>query len=94
MDFKRALVRVLKGTFCKLIGRLSDAKRAYIEIDIVKYCYKIRFLVRVLLFPFCFYFLLFELPFFLTFWRIKVGFRNSLCEVEDKKSGVKWSIWF
>ena len=43
MDFKRALVRLLKGTFCKLIGRLLEAKRAYIEIEVVKYYYKIRF---------------------------------------------------
>ena len=32
MDFKRALVRPQKGTFCKSIGRLLEAKRACIEI--------------------------------------------------------------
>ena len=30
MDFKRALVRVLKGTFSKLKGRLYEAQRACI----------------------------------------------------------------
>ena len=34
MDFKRALVRVLKGTFCKLKGRLLEAKRACIGFDV------------------------------------------------------------
>jgi len=31
LDFKRALVRVLKGTFCKPKGRLLEAKRACIQ---------------------------------------------------------------
>ena len=52
-------------------------------MDVVKYYYKIRFSVRVLLFPFCFYFLLFELPFFQSFWCIKVGFKAHY---------VKWRI--
>jgi len=34
MDFKRALVRVLKGTFCKSIGRLLEAKRACIDFEL------------------------------------------------------------
>jgi len=33
LDFKRALVRVLKGTFCKSIGRLLEAKRACISFE-------------------------------------------------------------
>ena len=33
MDFKRALVRVLKGTFCKPIRRLLEAKRACIGFE-------------------------------------------------------------
>ena len=33
MDFKRALVRVLKGTFCKQKGRLLEAKRACIGFE-------------------------------------------------------------
>ena len=36
MDFKRALVRGLKGTFCKPIGRLFEAKRATIKNQDVK----------------------------------------------------------
>ena len=32
MDFKRALVRPQKGTFCKSIRHLLEAKRACIEI--------------------------------------------------------------
>jgi len=36
LDFKRALVRGLKGTFCKLIGRLFEAKRAAIKNQDVK----------------------------------------------------------
>ena len=31
MDFKRALVSVLKGIFCKPIRRLLEAKRACIQ---------------------------------------------------------------
>jgi len=31
LDFKRALVRVLKSTFCKSIKRLLEAKRAAIK---------------------------------------------------------------
>jgi len=31
LDFKRALVRLQKGTYCKPIGRLLEAKRAYIQ---------------------------------------------------------------
>ena len=34
MDFKRALVRVLKGTFSKLKGRLYEAKRACIGFGV------------------------------------------------------------
>jgi len=34
LDFKRALVRVLKGTFCKLIGRLLEAKRACVGFEL------------------------------------------------------------
>ena len=34
MDFKRALVRVLKGIFCKPKGRLLDAKRACIDFEL------------------------------------------------------------
>ena len=33
MDFKRALVRPQKGTYCKSIGRLLEAKRAYIGFE-------------------------------------------------------------
>jgi len=33
LDFKRALVRVLKGTFCKPIKRLLEAKRARIDFE-------------------------------------------------------------
>jgi len=33
LDFKRALVRGLKGTFCKPIGRLLEAKRACIGFE-------------------------------------------------------------
>jgi len=36
LDFKRALVRGLKGTFCKSIGRLLEAKRAAIKNQDVK----------------------------------------------------------
>jgi len=36
LDFKRALVRVLKGTFSKSIGRLLEAKRAAIKNQDVK----------------------------------------------------------
>ena len=36
MDFKRALVRGLKGIFCKPIGRLFEAKRATIKNQDVK----------------------------------------------------------
>ena len=34
MDFKRALVRVLKGTFCKSIRRLLEAKRACVGFEV------------------------------------------------------------
>ena len=34
MDFKRALVRALKGTYCKLIRRLLEAKRACIGFEL------------------------------------------------------------
>ena len=34
MDFKRALVRVLKGIFCKPKGRLLDAKRACVDFEL------------------------------------------------------------
>ena len=34
MDFKRALVRVLKGTFSKLKERLYEAKRACIGFEV------------------------------------------------------------
>ena len=34
MEFKRALVRVLKGIFCKSIGRLLEAKRACIDFEL------------------------------------------------------------
>ena len=34
LDFKRALVRVLKGTFCKSIGRLLEAKRACVGFEL------------------------------------------------------------
>jgi len=34
LDFKRALVRVLKGTFCKSIRRLLEAKRAYVGFEV------------------------------------------------------------
>ena len=34
MDFKRALIRALKGTFCKSIGRLLEAKRACIGFEL------------------------------------------------------------
>ena len=33
MYFKRALVRCLKGIFCKLKGRLQEAKRACIDFE-------------------------------------------------------------
>ena len=33
MDFKRALVSVLKGIFCKPIRRLLEAKRACIDFE-------------------------------------------------------------
>ena len=33
MDFKRALVRGLKGVFCKSIGRLLEAKKACIDFE-------------------------------------------------------------
>ena len=33
MDFKRALVRLLKGTYCKAIRRLLEAKRACISFE-------------------------------------------------------------
>ena len=36
MDFKRALVRPQKGTFCKPIGRLFEAKRAATKNQDVK----------------------------------------------------------
>jgi|GEM_PF-5467004 len=36
ISFKRALVRGLKGTFCKPIGRLLEAKRACIQNHDVK----------------------------------------------------------
>jgi len=34
LDFKRALVRGLKGTFCKSIGRLLEAKRACLGFEL------------------------------------------------------------
>jgi len=34
LDFKRALVTLLKGTFYKPIGRLLEAKRARIGIEV------------------------------------------------------------
>jgi len=34
LDFKRALVRGLKGIFCKSIGRLLEAKRACIGFEL------------------------------------------------------------
>ena len=34
MDFKRALVRGLKGTFCKSIRRLLEAKRACVDFEV------------------------------------------------------------
>ena len=34
MDFKRALVRVLKGIFCKPKGHLLDAKRACVDFEL------------------------------------------------------------
>ena len=33
LDFKRALIRVLKGAYCKSIRRLLEAKRAHISIE-------------------------------------------------------------
>jgi len=36
LDFKRALVRILKGTFCKPKERLLEAKRACIKNQDVK----------------------------------------------------------
>jgi len=36
LDFKRALVRPQKGTFCKPIGRLFEAKREAIKNQDVK----------------------------------------------------------
>ena len=33
MDFKRALIRPQKGTFCKSIGRLLEAKRACVDFE-------------------------------------------------------------
>jgi len=36
LDFKRALVRGLKGTFCKPIGRLLEAKKACIAFELHK----------------------------------------------------------
>ena len=34
MDFKRALVSLLKGTYCKSIRRLLEAKRAWIDFEV------------------------------------------------------------
>jgi len=34
LDFKRALVRPQKGTYCKSIGRLLEAKRACIGFEL------------------------------------------------------------
>jgi len=34
LDFKRALVKVLKGTFCKSIRRLLEAKRACVGFEV------------------------------------------------------------
>jgi len=34
LDFKRALVRALKGTFSKLKGRLYEAKRACVGFEV------------------------------------------------------------
>jgi len=34
LDFKRALVRVLKSTFCKSIRRLLEAKRACVGFEL------------------------------------------------------------
>jgi len=36
LDFKRALVRPQKGTYCKSIGHLLEAKRATIKNQYVK----------------------------------------------------------
>ena len=36
MDFKRALVRVLKSTFSKPKGRLYEAKRACVGFEVCK----------------------------------------------------------
>ena len=33
MDFKRALVRPQKGTYCNSIGRFLETKRAYIGYE-------------------------------------------------------------
>ena len=34
LDFKRALVGLQKGTFCKSIRRLLEAKRAWIDFEV------------------------------------------------------------
>jgi len=34
LDFKRALVRALKGIFCKSIKRLLEAKRACVGFEL------------------------------------------------------------
>jgi len=62
MDFKRALVRLQKGTFCKSIRRLLEAKRAYIRFELCENSLQIAFdkgiscLLKQLsyLFAFCF----------------------------------------
>jgi len=38
LDFKRALVRPQKGTFCKLIRHLLEAKRACISFEMHENC--------------------------------------------------------
>ena len=42
MDFKRALVRGLKGVFCKLKGRLLEAKKHVLIFKSIKIVYKLQ----------------------------------------------------
>ena len=44
MDSKRALVRVLKGTFCKPKGRLYEPKRACVDFQVLNFLLQNRWL--------------------------------------------------
>jgi len=46
LDFKRALVSVLKGIYYKSIGRLFEAKRAYVGFELHENSLQKKIIVR------------------------------------------------